>query len=368
MAERKICFYYRNASFYRTDIYKVMEEELGVDFYFGKDKGGIRQMSTDSLRRFKGYLPIYKIKSFYWQKGVLGFLRSDYTDLITPGSVKDLSTWVLILFARLFKKRVYFWTHGAYGRESSFRKLSKLWQYKRISGLLLYGNYAKSILTSWGYPSEKMFVIYNSLSYDQQLFERQNLRASDIYFNHFGNNFPTLIFIGRLIQDKQLDRVVEAVYILKQKQKTINCVFVGSGESEDELKQKTKKLGVDDQFWFYGASYDESANANLIYNADICVSPGPIGLTTIHSLMFGTPVITHDDFTHQGPEFEAIEKGVTGDFFHYGDNESLAECISLWLSEHKDRAALREKCFNSIDTHYNPHYQIEVMRSIFKSY
>ena len=367
MADRKICYYYRNASFYRTDIYRLMEEELGVDFYFGNDKEGIRQMNADTLMRFKGYLPVIKIGSFYWQKGVLSFLKSDYTDLITPGSVKDLSTWVLVLFARLFGKRVFFWTHGAYGRESRFRKFTKLWQYKRISGLFLYGEYAKSILSSWGFPSDKMFVIYNSLAYDKQLSERQKLQAQEVYHDHFGNSNPTLIFIGRLIKDKQLNRIVDAIWMLKQRGLLVNCVFVGSGECENELKDRAIELDIDDLFWFYGASYDESVNANLLYNADICVSPGPIGLTTVHSLMFGTPVISHDDFSHQGPEFEAIKKGISGDFFHFRDNDSLATCISNWLSMHKDREEVRKQCFEVIDKYYNPHYQISVLKAAFSN-
>ena len=153
--------------------------------------------------------------------------------------------------------------------------------------------------------------------------------------------------------------------ILNKKNVFVNCVLVGSGECENELKKKVDSYGLQRQFWFYGASYDESVNAELIYNADICVSPGPIGLTTIHSLMFGTPVITHDDFTHQGPEFEAIRQGVTGNFFKSGDVDSLAICISQWLLEHQDREDIRRLCFEVIDMYYNPHYQISVMKSIF---
>ena len=56
-----------------------------------------------------------------------------------------------------------------------------------------------------------------------------------------------------------------------------------------------------------GECYSEETNAKLIYNADLCVAPGNIGLTAIHVMMFGCPAITHNDFKWQMPEFEAIK-------------------------------------------------------------
>jgi len=32
-------------------------------------------------------------------------------------------------------------------------------------------------------------------------------------------------------------------------------------------------------------------------------------------MIYGTPVITHDDFDQRKPEFEAIQAGLTGAFF-----------------------------------------------------
>lgn len=83
---------------------------------------------------------------------------------------------------------------------------------------------------------------------------------------------------------------------------------------KQQLQQQVKSYNLANNIWFYGACYDEIKNAALIYNADLCVSPGNVGLTAMHSMVFGTPVITHNDFKWQMPEFEAIEPGKTGDF------------------------------------------------------
>ena len=96
---------------------------------------------------------------------------------------------------------------------------------------------------------------------------------------------------------------------------------------KEELLNLVKSLKLDRQVWFFGACYDESKIAELIFNANVCVSPGNVGLTAIHSLSYGTPVITHDSFSHQMPEFEAIIPNLTGNFFEEGNLQSMNEVI-----------------------------------------
>ena len=113
-----------------------------------------------------------------------------------------------------------------------------------------------------------------------------------------------------------------------------------------------------------GALYDESEIARYLYWADLCVSPGNVGLTAIHALSYGLPVITNDNFETQMPEFEAIEQGRTGDFFCEGDVGSLADRIELWLSRNPNREQVRQRCYEVIDTKYNPSHQVEVLSQV----
>ena len=101
----------------------------------------------------------------------------------------------------------------------------------------------------------------------------------------------------------------------------------------------------------------------MLYNADICVVPGDIGLTAIHSLTFGVPVITHDCFKYQGPEFEAVKEGVTGSFYEYSSVDSLAKHVRLWFESHRlDREAVRQACYHEIDNYWTPEFQLSVLK------
>ena len=157
--------------------------------------------------------------------------------------------------------------------------------------------------------------------------------------------------------------LIDAVARLNDKDEHYNIAFVGDGVERESLQQQVNRLGISDQVWFYGACYDEKTNAEMIFNADLCVAPGNVGLTAMHTMVFGTPVISHNDFKWQMPEFEAIKPGKTGDFFERNDMQSLARTISKWFTEKKGkREEVRKACYNEIDTNWNPYYQMEIIK------
>lgn len=367
--EKKICFFNRSSIHYRKNIYMLMDRELPCDFYFGDSRpGGIKPVDISLLANYKGTLHNRKvIGSWFWQSGVLQLLRKGYTDIITPGETYCLSTWMLLLLARLRHRHVYLWTHGAYGDEKRFKKWMTKMRVKLAAGAFLYGEYAKKILISYGVNENKLHVIYNSLDYDTQKQIRDSIKPSSIYADRFGNNNPNIVFIGRLTKVKKLHQILEAVAILKDNGFKLNVTFVGDGDVRESLVKLSEDYHIQDNVWFYGACYDEVRISEFIYNADVCVSPGNVGLTAMHSMAFGTPVISHQNFPMQMPEFEAIEDGVTGAFFEEDNIESLANTIKVWLSANKKREDIRNACYKVIDERYNPYRQIIVMKNVIKN-
>ena len=122
--------------------------------------------------------------------------------------------------------------------------------------------------------------------------------------------------------------------------------------AKDELKSQIQfyKMG------FIGLN-------TLIYNSDLCVSPGNVGLTALHSMMFGTPVLSHNDFTTQMPEYETIVEGATGTLYKVGDFEDFCTKIANWLQHDMDREQIRQNCVNMINDKWNSDYQIEILKS-----
>lgn len=366
----KLCLIYNIAPSYREAIFKAIDAEYDCDWYFGDFKTDIKQMDTTLLKHVSFYHVIGKPSRICWKTKLLKLLFSKqyqtYFMLIESHSITD---WLFLLLATLFlkKKKIYVWGHGWYGKESRLEAAMKLWEFKHVAGAFVYGNYARNLMIEQGIPADKLFVIHNSLHYDQQVELRRTLHPTDIYTGHFRNDNPTLIFIGRLTKVKQLDLLVESVAGLRAKGERYNLVFVGDGNERPFLEHLVRERQIEDCVWFYGTCYDERTNAELIYNADLCVAPGNVGLTAMHSMVFGTPVISHNTFKWQMPEFEAIRQNATGDFFEYMNLESLIKAISRWFAVKKDkREVVRSACYHEIDTQWNPYYQIEQIREHLK--
>ena len=363
-----ILFFNRSSVHYRKAIYKLLEQELDVDFYFGDSRPGkIVKIDYSYLHNFRCEVKnVVFYEPIYWQKGVLKLLFRRYHGYLTPGDIWCISTWLFAILCKIRGKKLYFWTHGWYGKENFLERIIKKIFYSLPTDIFLYGEYAKNLMIKNGISSNKLHVVYNSLDYDTQVLQRRKLKSDDLYKEKFWNKYNNLIFVGRLTKVKRLDMLLEAVALLKRMSSFYNITLVGGGEVEKELQDLSFKLGIEKQIWFYGECYNEQELSNLIFQADLCVSPGNVGLTAMHMMVYGTPVLTHDCLSMQMPEFEAIEKKVTGDFFTFGSVESLADSIEKWFLQNLSREEIRLNCYRMIDEKYNPHKQIEVFKSVIK--
>lgn len=368
---KRVCVIYNFAAHYRAPVFVEIDQSFDCDWYFGKSNDDIKKMDYSLLKGHVTELDNKRLLGGNWQKGVLRLLRrKEYETYLVFAQTKDFSTWILGLTARLFhpKKKVFFWSHGLYGKETSMERIIKKALFKLPNcGTFLYGNFARNLMIKEGLDPNKLFVIHNSLAYDEQVAIRQQLIVKPIYQEHFNNNYPNLFFVGRLTSVKKLDMILKAMKQLDNKGQHYNLTFVGDGEKRKELESLTGELKLKNRVWFYGPCYDEQVLGELIYNADLCVSPGNVGLTAMHTMVFGTPVLTHDDFAHQMPEFEAIQEGKTGAFFRYGDIDDLANKISIWFAEMGNRREeIREACMKEIDDNWTPQYQIDVLKKHLK--
>jgi len=363
----KLCLIYNIASHYREAVFTEIDQLFECDWYFGENKSDIKEMDVNKLKRVYRYTSIGNPTKLYWQGALIPCLfKKDYQTYFVLAESRSISFFLFVILKVCFfrKKKIYGWSHGWHGHENWFLRILTRIKIKCMNGLFVYNNHARNLMIEGGISPNKVITIYNSLDYNKQLKLRNTIRESNIFKEHFGNNNPVIVFIGRLTDVKRLDILLEALKQLRESEFHYNLVLIGSGAKETMLKSISKENNL--PVWFYGACYDEKTNAQLIYNSDLCISPGDIGLTAIHSLMFGCPTITHDDFVSQGPEFEAIQQGVTGDFFKKNDIESLADVISRWFATNHDREKVRKACYKEIDTNWNPNNQIRIIKEHLK--
>lgn len=365
----KITVVYNFAQRYRLGIFELIDKTFDVQWCFGNNRTDIKEIDILRLKSVKQIKNIYIYKSLSWQKGIVMDYLTSNNDFIILGDLFCISTWGILFLHNILKtkNKVYLWSHGWYGKESSLRYLLKKLYFSMSDKTFLYGNYAKKVARAHGYNHDNLVVIHNSLDYTFHLQIRNQLYDKHVLQSHFGNDYHCLIFIGRLTSTKRIDLLIHAVKKLHDKSEMFNLTIVGDGEYANLLKEQVCSLGLSNHVWFYGECYDEELNAQLIYESDLCVSPGNVGLTAIHSMTFGTPVLTHNEPKWQMPEFESIKEGITGGFFQKDSIESLADSILDWFgSNNYDRETIRKQCMKTIDDEWNPNYQIKFFQDIIK--
>jgi acetyltransferase-like isoleucine patch superfamily enzyme len=169
-----------------------------------------------------------------------------------------------------------------------------------------------------------------------------------------------------LQREKRLEILLEATALLKNRGKCVHVALIGKGDQQEELAQLSRRLDIESQVHFLGESYDERFLGTVFKAAHVCVIPSAAGLTVMHALAYGIPVILHDNYGEHGPEWEAVQDGVTGFFYRRGDMNDLAEKIGQVIFTDAARRNMREASKEIIRERYNPHTQVKIFAEAVK--
>jgi glycosyltransferase involved in cell wall biosynthesis len=138
-----------------------------------------------------------------------------------------------------------------------------------------------------------------------------------------------LLFCGRLRRQPatQLDVLLSALAKLIVRDPRYLLAVIGDGEEMPRLRAIAQARGVDAHVRWLGAQHDEGQLAPWFLSSLCFVYPGSIGLSLLHAMSYGLPVITHADRRHHGPEIAALRDGWNGIEFSPGDVDDLAQKV-----------------------------------------
>ena len=296
--------------------------------------------------------------SFSWQPGVIAKMFRDRPDVvIAQGSPYDLTAWALTVVGRIIGTEVLLWTHGLQGEESGLKWVVRKCLYRLSRGLLLYGDHAKRLLIAKGFPADRLHVVYNSLDDCEQeaVFRRITEQDCEAFRRSLGieANERLICFTGRLQPVKRLPSLLQALALVMQQGKHVHLVLVGDGSERPGLESLSAELGLTRLVHFLGAVYDESRLGLVICASDLAVVPSGAGLTVMHSLAYGTPVLLHDKIEEHFPEWEAVREEETGWFYRWGEASDCANKIIDTLFPKPRKHGMTGACRSMIGNRYN---------------
>ncbi|APF17774.1 glycosyl transferase group 1 [Caldithrix abyssi DSM 13497] len=284
-------------------------------------------------------------RKFVWQKGVFKAVM-DYTPnyLILLGfDPHILSNIPLFILAKRKKIKVLWWGHATYGKQGFIGRLIRYFFYTMADGILTYDERGRQRLVNIGVDERKIFPIWNCLNDEDYPFKNSKSKINKkLKYN--------IIFTGRITDRKKIDQLIKAVAILLKETKNIQLHIVGEGPAQQKLKELTQQLNIEKYVVFHGPLYGEELS-NLFVDIDLMVIPGLAGLSVIHALAHGIPVLNNNNKRTHPPEVSAIIPGKTGDFFKEDDVQSLAKKIQEWLPK---KPQVSHYCQELVQQRYTP--------------
>lgn len=147
---------------------------------------------------------------------------------------------------------------------------------------------------------------------------------------HYDERTPLLIFVGRHNKQKNIQSVIEACKILKDKGMAFKLVTAGDGPDYDKLVKLSQKLGLEDRVQFLGY-IDARAEIMALYSlANLLVFP---------SLYDNAPMVLREAASMQTPGL--LVAGSTS-------AESLIDGENALIARDDSPAAIAERIQNSL--------------------
>jgi 1,2-diacylglycerol 3-alpha-glucosyltransferase len=153
----------------------------------------------------------------------------------------------------------------------------------------------------------------------------------------FGLSAATVLYTGRLAEEKHVDVLIRALALAKQKISNINLAITGHGVSEEALKKLAEELGVKDAVKFFGTLPVEE-HARIYKAADVFAVASTAEmqcLSMMKAMAAGIPVIGVNAWAL--PEYINDKNGFV---LEPGDYKGIAEKIVFLFENPQQRETL----------------------------
>jgi L-malate glycosyltransferase len=182
---------------------------------------------------------------------------------------------------------------------------------------------------------ENVTVVHNGVDYEWI----QNVPAGEADWD--------VVYVGRLIEHKNVDKLLEAVAIVAEEMdEPIRCGIIGDGPQRTELERYARELGVSEEIEFLGFVETDAEVIEHLKAADVFVLPSMregFPNTILEANACGVPSIVVDHDTNGATA--VVEDGVTG-YVMPLSSDAIAAKIREILTNNALRADLQQAARN----------------------
>ena len=164
-----------------------------------------------------------------------------------------------------------------------------------------------------------------------------------------GEKVTKILFVGRLVERKGVEYLLEAIKLLTEKEK-VKLVIVGDGNLRKKLEQKKDSLKLNDNQVVFKGKVSENELVNQYKTCDIFVLPAIVdsrgdteglGVVLLEAMSFQKPVIA----SRVGGIADIIKDKNTGLLVEEKSPEQLREAITFLINNPEKRKRIAKKGF-----------------------
>lgn len=231
--------------------------------------------------------------------------------------------------------------------------------FKRASLITAVSNSIKSILVNEvGVSPHKIrvFPMPCDLSLFYPVFEESH--RGRMACGQVQSGVKAVLSVGRLVEQKGFEYLVDAVKILKERGLSLNLTIIGEGPEEKSLRDRIGKLGLSEAIEII--PYQPKAKLNDFYNlCDVFVLPSitdskgeqeGLGLVLLEAMACKKPVIG----TNSGGIPDIVKDLETGLLVPEKDSEALADAIEKLLKDKELANRLAENGYKFVLENFTP--------------
>lgn len=345
---------------YRVPFFRYLNQlsDLKVTVVYGKPR---RNSSVRNAKSMNGFVSrmiktTYFIKNFFCYQPSIVFdvLRKKYDIIIAEFSIAILSNVIAAFLCRIFGVKFIWW---GCGYDSLVRSKDRLYIFKKwllrlliwyADAVIAYSETAKCYYECLGSQSNKIFIAYNSIDNEYLLEIRNRLllkpkECDAILEKHHLVRKVTILFVGRLIEEKKIRFLLNAFGIVKKIVSNTALIIVGDGPQRKQLEAEANNISTD--IIFTGSIYDRKTLGKYFSIAKVFVLPGLGGLAINEAMCFGLPVVCA---RADGTELQLIEDGVNGYIVKKSTPDVFAQAILKIIRNEEVRISMGKRSLHII--------------------
>jgi phosphatidylinositol alpha-1,6-mannosyltransferase len=293
--------------------------------------------------------------------------RKEKIEAILVGQVLPVGTAALII-KKIFNIPYFVSCHGMdiLTAQKNLRKkkiLNKI--LKETQGIISNSEFTKNELIKLGVEENKITIIYPYVP-DIKPVSEELLKSIPKKYDL--ENKKIVLTVGRLVERKGHDKVIEAFPAVLEKIPNARYVIVGDGQERGNLEIKARELGLSGQIIFTGAVDD--AERDVFYQlSDVFITVSRqirgdvegFGTVYLEANQYGKPVIAGNS----GGAGEAVINGLNGLLINPSNREEIAAAIIKLLSDNDFALKLGKEGQERVEREFKWGIVSEKLRNLF---